>query len=461
LSRLRDDQLAVLRGIVGPGHVLTESADLSCYACDAGCRAVIPAAVVLPATTEEVVLVMALAGRDTLPVTPRGAGSGMAGGALAAHGGIILSLARMRRIIEIDTVNLLAVVEPGVVTAELQDALRSHRLMYAPDPASARFSTLGGNAATCAGGPSAIKYGVTKDWVIGLEAVLPGGEVLRTGQRTEKGVTGYDLTRLIVGSEGTLAVITRLILRLLPLPPERTTLLLLCEDIHGATALVARILASGFKPCTLEFMDQTALDLVRPHLAEPLPDETRALLLVEFDGEGDAPQRAVDRLEALCAEEQGIRLRRARDRREAEQLWSARRRISPATFLLRPNKISEDVVVPRSRIPELVDWCRELGACAGLTVLCFGHAGDGNIHVNIMYDQQLETELRSAARARELLLARVIELGGVLSGEHGIGLGKKAFVPLELDPVSLRIMRAIKAVFDPANIMNPGKIFPD
>ncbi len=440
---------------------MTGAEDLLCYASDAGCRTSPPTAVVLPASTEEVAAILALAERERIPIIPRGAGSGMAGGALAIAGGIVLALTRMRRILEIDRANLVAVVEPGLVTAELQQALRPLGLMYAPDPASARFCTLGGNAATCAGGPRAVKYGVTKDSVIALEAVLPGGEILHTGQRTEKGVTGYDLTRLLIGSEGTLAIITRLTLRLLPLPEQRDTVLLLCDELDTATRLVGQILVAGLRPCTMEFMDQTAISLVAPLLPETLPPTVQALLLIEFDGDRDEVRTMGLRLDEILATIPNITSRRAHDASESAALWQARRLISPATFQLRPQKISEDVAVPRSRIPELVNWARELGRELGLTILCFGHAGDGNIHVNIMYDQDVTEERVAAARARDLLLARVIALDGVLSGEHGIGLGKKNHVPLELDPPTLRIMRGIKQVFDPHNILNPGKIFPD
>ncbi len=441
--------------------MLVSPEDVAAYATDAGCRTSPPAAVVLPATTAEVSAVLGLADRERIPVIPRGAGSGMAGGALATPAGIVLALTRMRCIIEIDSANLVAVVEPGLVTAELQEALRPLGLMYAPDPASARFSTVGGNAATCAGGPSAVKYGVTKDSVIALEAVLPGGEILHAGQRTEKGVTGYDLTRLLIGSEGTLAIITRLTLRLLPLPEQRDTLLLLCDELSIATNLVSRILAGGLRPCTLEFMDQTAISVVAPLLPEQLPPAVQALLLIEFDGTAREVLEMERRLDEILATVTKITVRRARDASESAALWQARRLISPATFQLRPHKISEDVAVPRSRIPELVAWTNDLGRELGLTILCFGHAGDGNIHVNIMYDEKNSEERVAAARARDLLLARVIALDGVLSGEHGIGLGKKRYVPLELSPPALRIMRGIKALFDPHNILNPGKIFPD
>ena len=332
--------------------------------------------------------------------------------------------------------------------------------MYPPDPASLKFCTLGGNAAECAGGPSAVKYGVTRDYIIGCEAVLPGGEIITTGVRTEKGVTGYDLTHLLIGSEGTLAIFTKLILRLLPLPEAGQTFLLLFSAIEQATEMVAEILQSGIMPCTLEYMDHTAISVVREKLNVPLPDTTRALLLLEIDGNREEVKQQADRLRGFLSS-RPVTLREATTEEERRQLWQARRSISPATFSLKPHKISEDVVVPRSKIPDLVHCTNRLSRELELTILTFGHAGDGNIHVNIMLDKNDRQEYARGLEAKKKLFQQVVELGGTLSGEHGIGTTKAAFLPLEINPATMSLMQRIKQLFDPNNILNPGKIFPE
>jgi len=366
----------------------------------------------------------------------------------------------MNQILEIDRDNLVAVAQPGVITGELQVALKEKGLMYPPDPASLKFCSLGGNAAECAGGPSAVKYGVTRDYIIGCEAVLPTGEIITTGVRTEKGVTGYDLTHLLIGSEGTLAIFTKLILRLLPLPEARQTFLLLFSAIEQATEMVAEILQSGIMPCTLEYMDQTAISVVQDQLSVPLPDTTRALLLLELDGSRkEVEQQAVTLHEFLAP--RPVTLQEATTEEERRQLWQARRSISPATFSIKPHKISEDVVVPRSKIPNLVHYTNRLARELELTILTFGHAGDGNIHVNIMIDKNNQQEYARGLEAKEKLFKQVLALGGTLSGEHGIGTTKAAFLPLEINRATLSLMQKIKKLFDPNNILNPGKIFPE
>ncbi len=456
---MKREILHALEKIVGTEQLATSDEECACYSFDGTGRSFMPDAVAFPDSPGQVSGILRLANRYRFPVIPRGAGSGMTGGSLPVRGGLVLAMGRMNRIIEIDAANMIAVVEPGVITGELQAELAGHRLMYPPDPASLKFCTLGGNAAECAGGPSAVKYGVTRDHVIGLEVVLPTGEIMKTGVRTEKGVVGYDLTRLFIGSEGTLGVFTRLVLRLLPLPEARETFLLAFTSLRTATSLVSELLGSGMTPCTLEYMDETAIRIVRDRLTMPLAADTRALLLLEFDGSGPEVARQRQQMERFLAGHD-LSCSRADNAREREELWQARRSISPATFSLRPDKISEDVVVPRSKIPELVDFTTSLAERHGLTILTFGHAGDGNIHVNIMLDRSDSHELDRGLAARKELFQRVIGLGGTLSGEHGIGITKSAFLPLELDPVALEMMRRIKQLFDPANILNPGKIFP-
>ncbi|XCN71911.1 MAG: FAD-linked oxidase C-terminal domain-containing protein [Candidatus Electrothrix aestuarii] len=453
---------------IGKANLLTSLEERSCYSYDASGRNFMPDAVALPETTEQVAVLLRLANEYRFPVIPRGAGSGTTGGALPVQGGLVVGFSRMKRIVEIDPENMIAVVEPGVVTGELQTAVKKHGLMYPPDPASLKFCSIGGNAGECAGGPSAVKYGVTRDYIIGLEVVLPTGEIMRTGVRTEKGVVGYDLTRLFIGSEGTLALFTKLILRLLPLAEAKATFLLSFSSLAQATGLVAKILTAGLMPCTLEYMDQTAVQVVRDRLTHPLPEETKALLLVEFDGDADEVGKEGARFVDFVQEQNNtdrmsdcmLMLRQAQNEAETQELWLARRSIAPACLSLRPHKIAEDVVVPRSRIPDLVQLTEQLAEELRLIILTFGHAGDGNIHVNIMVDKQNEQEYSNGLKAKERLFERVLAIGGTLSGEHGVGITKSPFLAQELDETALSVMRKLKGLFDPHNILNPGKIFP-
>ncbi len=450
-----------LAAIVGPEHLSTVREELSCYRYDSTGMGCPPAAVIFPRDSGQVSGIMRLAHEERLPVVLRGAGSSTTGGALPVPGCLVMVFSRMNRILEIDADNMIAVVQPGVITGELRRAAGKVNLCYPPDPASLAFCTIGGNAAMCAGGPAAVKYGVTRDYILGLEAVLPGGEVIRTGVRTEKGVVGYDLTRLLIGSEGTLAAITRLNLRLLPLPEARITFLLECDSIQRAAGLVARLLRTGVTPCTLEYMDRAAIEAVSSFLPRGGAMGARALLLLEFDGSEreveEQGRRAADFLEA----ESGVEVKRARDAEEAERLWEARRAVSPASFAVRPHKISEDVVVPRTRIPDLVSFTEKLAAERGLKILTFGHAGDGNIHVNIMFDRRDGREHAEALQAKKELFQHVLRLGGTLSGEHGVGTTKAPFLAMEIDAPTRELMRRLKQLFDPRNILNPGKIFPD
>ncbi len=455
---MKKDIFKKLAQIVGQDYLLSSPEDLACYSYDGTGRVYLPEAVALPESAKQVASIMRLAAEYHFPVIPRGAGSGMTGGALAVAGGLVLATSRMKRILEIDPENMISVVEPGVITGELQQRLKKYNLMYPPDPASLKFCSLGGNAAECAGGPSAVKYGVTRDYIIGLEVVLPTGEIIQTGARTEKSVVGYDLTHLFIGSEGTLGIFTKLILRLLPLPAAKMTFLLMLESLGRATALVAKIIAEGIMPCTLEYMDRTAISVVENLLAEPLPDNTEALLLVELDGSIEQVDRQSAEFSRFLSRE-NIRFTQAAAEKEVAALWQARRAISPATFSLRPHKISEDVVVPRSKIPDLVAFLEKLSQELDLIILTFGHAGDGNIHVNIMIDRQNELEYKNGLKAREQLFQYVIELRGSLSGEHGIGITKASFLSLELDENTMALMKRLKDFFDPEGLLNPGKIF--
>lgn len=449
-----------LEKIVGPQNLTARDADRQCYAYDATQIQARPDAVIFPGNTREISEILKTANQYTFPVVPRGAGSGMSGGSVPIQGGLVMVLLRLNRIKEIDTNNFVAVVEPGVITRDLQQAVEAEGLFYPPDPSSSHFSTLGGNLAECAGGGRAVKYGVTRDYVLGLEVVLPTGELLKTGVQTAKGVVGYDLTRLMVGSEGTLGVITEMTLKLIPLPEARQTILAFFDQMALATRTVVEILQARILPSALEFMDQASITCVEEYLHLGLPTRAQALLLIEVDGDREATARQGEMIQQICQGLGATGVKKAAGTQEAEELWKARRAISPAVFRLRPNKINEDIVVPRDKIPEAVERFQKIGRGLDLLVISFGHAGDGNIHVNVMFDGKKPGEKEKAQEAVAEIFKVVMALGGTLSGEHGIGLTKAPFLSLELNSLSLSLMKKIKTLFDPNHILNPGKIFP-
>ncbi|HET7319881.1 MAG TPA: FAD-linked oxidase C-terminal domain-containing protein, partial [Nitrospirota bacterium] len=363
---------------------------------------------------------------------------------------------RMNRILEIDEEDFIAVVEPGVVTGEFQKAVEERGLFYPPDPASRQFCTLGGNVAECAGGLRAVKYGVTKDYVTGLEVVLPTGEIIRTGARTVKSVAGYDLTKLIVGSEGTLGGVTNITVRLLPLPESVRTLSACFSSVDDAARAATNILAGRVIPRALEFIDQTALRAVENYLKEDFSGGAAAMLLAEVDGTSASTLVEIDRIAEIMQKAGAVRVQAAASEAERERLWKARRSISPALYTIKPKKINEDLVVPRSRIADLLRATGEIGRKYGLMVVSFGHAGDGNIHTNVLVD---DADLPRAGDAVKDIFAAALRLGGSITGEHGIGLSKAAYLPMELEADALAVMRRIKKALDPNNILNPGKIF--
>ncbi|MCK4486247.1 MAG: FAD-binding protein [Desulfobacterales bacterium] len=448
-----------IEAIVGREHVTTAVEDLLCYAYDATNRHCRPDAVAFPANTDEVSDILRLANEHRFFVVPRGAGTGMTGGALAVQGGLVMVMTRFSRILTIDTDNLVAEVEPGVITGHFQEVVEGKGLFYPPDPSSALYCTLGGNVAECAGGPHAVKYGVTRDYVLGLEVVLPSGEIIRTGVRTAKGVVGYDLTRLMVGSEGTLGVITKIVLRLFPLPEVVRTLSVVFSRIQDAVRTVCEIIRSGVVPRTVEYMDQAAIRCVEDYLNLGLPVDAGAMLLIEVDGSLSAVETAIRDLTDICKNCGAYQVHVASSAQEAKDLWRARQAISPALFRLGPDKINEDIVVPRNRIPDMVEWIDDLRKRTGLTIVTFGHAGDGNIHFNIMLDRRDGEILEKAESAVEELFRQTIALGGTISGEHGVGITKAPYIGMEIGSAELALMKRIKAVFDPNGILNPGKIF--
>jgi glycolate oxidase len=453
-----------LRLIVGADNVLTDDEARQLYAHDETEDCTFPPEVVVkPSTTTQVSAVLTLAHQERVPVTPRGGGTGLSGGALPIHGGICLSMEKFNRILEIDEMNFQAVVEPGVITQKFQESLEPLGLFYPPDPASRGSCQLGGNLAECAGGPHAVKYGVTKDYVLGLEIVLPSGEIINTGGHVLKNVTGYNLTQLIVGSEGTLAVITRIILRLLPLPRLRKVMLVAFGSIEDAAACVATIFRRGVVPSALEFMERSAVQAAEKHLGKRFPNGAAAAqLLIEVDGNyDDGLGLDVQAIAEAVQEHHAIDVLLAEERQKIEDLWALRRSIGEAVKSISTYK-EEDTVVPRGNLPQLVKGVKEICGQYGITSICYGHAGDGNVHVNLLKDQLDDaTWNRDIDSAIREIFQLTVSLGGTLSAEHGIGYSQKSFLPLALSPGELNLMREIKRTFDPHNILNPGKIFPD
>ncbi len=451
--------LARIRAAVGGECILHAPEALEPYHRDASELRHAPELVALPTTTEQVARLLTLANELRFPVTPRGAGTGLAGGCLTPHGGVVLSLERMDRILSIDADNLVAEVEPGVITQRLREAAKAKGLFYPPDPAGMDKSTIGGNAATNAGGPACLKYGVTRDYVLGLTAVLPTGEIIRAGTRTRKGVVGYDMARLIVGSEGTLGVITGLTLKLIPHPKAVAGMAAVFPRMTAAMRAVSEIMRRGFLPSALEFMDHKCIGLVRDLLPFPAPAGEAAMLVIESDGAPGQVEAEIKAMAEVCTQMGATGILRARDQAESGRVWAARRAVSLRIHESAPMYMSEDVVVPIGRIAELAADLPAIEDRFGLTVYAFGHAGDGNIHLNITApDTSLKPRAEEGARA---MLARVLELGGTISGEHGIGEAKMGFVPMELSPVSMRLQKGIKRLFDPNLILNPGKLFED
>jgi len=450
-----------IKNIVGKENVAEDKETRICYSYDATNLRYLPDLIVYPFNREQISAILKLANEARFPVIPRGAGTGFTGGTLPVEGGVVLVLTKMNRVLQIDPENLVAVVEPGVVTYHLQQEVEKIGLFYPPDPASLKSSTIGGNVAECAGGPRAVKYGVTKDYVLGLEVVLPTGEIITTGVQTVKSVVGYDLTKLLVGSEGTLGIITKIILRLLPLPKAKRTMLAMFPDIEAAATTVSQIISSRIIPTTLEFMDNATIRCVEDYLHMGLPVEAGALLIIEVDGAPEVLNGEVGEIQKICQANRAIETKVAKDDREAEELWKARRAVSSAVVKLNPTKINEDVTVPRSKVANLLRQMEAISKKHNLIIVNFGHAGDGNIHVNVLIDRRKPGEEERAHLAVKEIFEATLGLGGTLSGEHGIGITKAPYLAMELGDMGLKVMKRIKQSFDPNNILNPGKIFPD
>lgn len=460
-SALDKNRIRQIKAIVGKEHVLSSTEDLICYGYDATNLEVLPGLVVFPGSAKEISDILILANRDRFPVVPRGMGTGFSGGAIPIHGGVVLVTTRLNRILEMDAENLIAIVEPGVVTGDLQKEVEKRGLFYPPDPASQLYCTIGGNVAECAGGPRAVKYGVTKDYVLGLEVVLPTGEIIHTGVRTMKGVVGYDLTRLLIGSEGTLGIITRIILRLIPMPEARQTLMVVFRKVEDAAIAVSKIISAKIVPSMLEFMDHASIQCVEDYLHIGLPREADALLVIEVDGDRELLPKYIRKIEQITSELHPFQIKIAENEEEAEALLKARKALSPASYRLNPTKMAEDITVPRDQIAAFITGARKIAGDRRLKIINFGHAGDGNIHTSLMIDGKDEDERKRAEDAIREIFRLTVRLGGTLSGEHGVGLTKAPYIDLELGPTEIEVMKKIKRVLDPNTILNPGKIFKE
>ncbi len=451
---------APLRRIFAAEDLLLDPAALTTYGYDNSQQRHAPQAVVFPRATEQLAELARFCSEESIALTCRGRGTGTAGAAVPVAGGIVVSFERMNRLLELDPANRLARVEPGLANQALQQAAGQAGFFWPPDPTSSAVCTIGGNLACNAAGPRAVKYGTCRENTLGLVAVTGDGRVLHTGVRTTKGVVGYDLTRLIIGSEGTLAIITEATLKLTPLPGARATLQALYRDIHAAARAVSAIMAQPVTPSALEFMDGGSLRMVRDFSDPGVPAEAGALLMIELEENPDALPAAIDAVAATARVEGCIAVEVAQNREQVARLWRTRKALSPALRKVAPKKINEDVVVPVSRIPDLIGGLDELGREHDITIVNFGHAGNGNIHVNLLIDPDDPRQHRAAEQCLDQLFDLVLALGGTLSGEHGIGLVKRPFVSREIDEPTLELMRAIKRQFDPNAILNPGKAIP-
>lgn len=446
-----------LLAIVGQENIFTDPVDCYAYAYDNSRKIFPPEAVAFALNTNQVRDIILLCNQCAVPVTPRGRGTGTAGGSIPESGGLALSLERMRKIIHVDPANRMIVAEPGVLNQEIQEAAKQHGFFWPPDPSSSAYCSIGGNLATCAAGPHAVKYGVTRDHVLGLKAVTGSGEVIKTGCMTTKGVVGYDLTRLIIGSEGTLAVITETTLKLTPLPQSVGGITAHYADITHCARAIAAIMAQPHIPSALEFLDNAALNLVRGRHPGLLPENSRAMLIIEVDG-GIA--EIVDSAEAIHKACQNDGMLTAETTTDPAGLWAVRKALSPLLRDIAPKKINEDIAVPVSRLPELLQGLGKLSQKYRIANVNFGHAGNGNIHVNLLINPDDLDEMQRGEACLDEVFDLVLTLDGTLSGEHGVGREKRAFVGREIDAPTMALMKQIKQVFDPNGILNPGKLFP-
>ncbi len=451
--------LEQLTHIVGAQYVSTTNDVIVANSQDALKQVFCADAVVFPRTAEDIAAILKLANEQLFYVTARGGGVGYTGGAVPIRGGIVLATARMNRILEINPADLVAIVEPAVTNYDLQQAVEAQGCFYPPDPSSWRESFIGGNIALNAGGPRCVKYGNTKQFVLGLDFVTPTGEIIKAGGRVPKNATGFHLESLLVGSEGLLGVITRATLRLLPKPEARRTALAIFESAQDACNLVADFTSCGILPVALELLDRTSINAIEDYEPSGLPRTAGALLLIEVDGLTEAVTREAEIVRALCLKHHAIEFKQAADDAAADALWEVRRKMSPAVARTGVIKLNHDAVVPRSRIPEMLSFLEKLSVESGFLIPTFGHAGDGNLHVNVMLpDREEDTRKRGAATVRKVF-TKAVELGGTISGEHGVGYAKAPFLDLAIDAPTINLMKTIKRALDPNGILNPGKVF--
>lgn len=449
-----------LKSIVGEENVKSDKAHLIAYCYDATKSRFEPDAVVFPRNEEDVSNILKYCNEHKIVIVPRGAGSGFTGGALPANGGIVLALERhMNKLLEIDMQNMVAVVQPGLVNMDLQKAVEEVGLFYPPDPASENYSTLGGNVSENAGGMRAAKYGITKDYVMALRAVLPNGEIIRAGKRTIKDVAGYNIAGILIASEGTLAVITEITLKLIPKPKMTKTAMGVFPTVKDAMNAVYKTMASGVTPVAMEFLDNMTIRAVEQKFSKGLPIDAGAILVTDVDGNAESDlDEQLGIIEAKFKENGCSEFKIARDNTESANLWFARRNASPSLAVYGSKKLNEDITVPRSKLPELLDKIAIVSEKYGLKVPCFGHTGDGNVHTNVMCDGNDPHSVELGHQAIEEIFQITVDMGGTLSGEHGIGLAKAPFMHMAFSEAEMELFRSIKKAFDPNNILNPHKM---
>jgi D-lactate dehydrogenase len=452
--------IQAIEKILKADQILTDPADVWSYGYDNSRRHAIPDIVVQPTTHEQVHNIVSLCNEYKVSLTARGRGTGTTGATVPLQGGVLLSTEKLNRIIKIDPANRYIVVEPGVTNQQVQDAVKEHGFFWPPDPTSSAYCSIGGNLAYNSAGPRAVKYGTPRENVFGLRAITGLGEEIRTGVYTSKGVVGYDLTRLLIGSEGTLAVITEATLKLTPLAESKRTLQLLYTDIESATNAVSAIMAQPTIPCALEFIDGNAINMIRDYSDVTFPKNAGAMLMIEVDGANSQMNSAIDDIKKASQSPSLLELKVATTKEDVDALWATRKALSPALRNIAPKKINEDVVVPVSNIPTLIHGLEKLSNQFDIPIVNFGHAGNGNIHVNLLFNPDDIKQNENAHRCLDAVFDLVLELDGTLSGEHGVGIEKRDFVDREIEPVTLALMKRIKKEFDPNLILNPGKMFP-
>lgn len=448
-----------MKAIVGEKYCLHDIEDLICFSYDAAIEEAMPTCVVRPGTVEEISAIMKWANQEKIPVYPRGAATGLSGGSIPLNGGIVLVTTRLNKILTVDTHDLYAVAECGVVTKDLHAKVAEFGLMYPPDPSSMKTSTLGGNVAENAGGLRGLKYGVTKDWILALEVVTPLGDIINVGSKCVKSVSGFDLTRLYCGSEGVLGIITKITCKLIPSVEHAESMLAVFDDMNNAAKTVAAIIANGVIPATLEFMDNVSINAVEDFKKIGLPRDAGAILLIETDGYREAAVKEAEKVVEIC-KTQGVReIKRAATAQEKLKIWEGRRACLSALARVRPTTILEDATVPRSKIPDMVRAVNEIAQKYNLRIGNFGHAGDGNLHPTILTDLRDKEEMSRVEKAIDDIFAAALKLDGTLTGEHGIGSAKKKYLAQEFGEKGVEVMHSIKKALDPNNILNPGKIF--